>query len=70
MGLPKVDEKPDGFDAQVYVCPFIGAAPMVELPFIQTLVTLPVFAAGRGVTVITTVFDLLQPVAVTVSVRR
>ena len=41
---------------------------IVELP-LQTLVALPTVADGKGLTVIVTESDLLQPVAVMVSVN-
>ena len=58
------DVKPAGFDVQLYVLPLIAAAPSeAEEPLLQMLVFVPAAAAGSGLTEITTVLELKQPVA-------
>ena len=71
VGLAAVDVKPLGDDVQEYVVPVTAAAPMAtEPPPVQMDWLAAVAAAGCGLTVITTAFVLLQPVAVTVSVTE
>ena len=53
---------------QEYVCPFIDDAPITVLPPKQIDVLIPALATGREFKVTLTVFDLLHPVAVIVSV--
>ena len=60
---------PEGVLAQLYVLPATAVAPMeVEAP-LQILVLEITDAAGSGLMVTVTEFDLLHPVAVMVSVR-
>lgn len=67
-GLETEEVKPAGLEVQLYVLPVNAAAPtVIELP-LQSAALLPAFAAGNGLTVMTTVLLLIQPVAVTVSV--
>jgi len=47
----------------------VEEAPIVALPPVQIADADPAFAAGKALTVIFTLFDLLQPVEVIVSVR-
>ena len=47
--------------------PVTEEAPRVVLPFKQISRSFPASASGNGLTVTTTLFDLLQPVAVMVS---
>ena len=68
LGFALVDVNPDGLDTQLYVEPLTDAAPMVVLDPLQMEALLPAFAVGNGFTVTTTLFILLQPVAVIVSV--
>ena len=68
-GLLAVELKPDGLDDHEYVCPTVDAAPMVALPPLHIAVLLPALAVGIGFTVTVTELDLVQPVAVIVSVK-
>ena len=54
---------------QLYVCPLTEDAPITVDVEVQIVVDEPTFAAGKGFTVIFTESDLLQPVAVIVSVN-
>ena len=69
VGLANVEVKPDGLDVHAYVSPLTDAAPIVVDEPLQIALLLPVAAAGNVLTVITNESDLLQLVAVTVSVR-
>ena len=61
--------KPDGLDAHAYVEPLTVVAPIeVEDP-VHIDVLEPAVAEGSAFTVITTLFEELQPDAVTVSVN-
>ena len=68
-GFDDVEEKPDGFDAQLYVLPFTDAAPIVALlpEHIDWLV--PALAPGNGLTVITTLLVFEHPEDVIFSVK-
>ena len=68
LGFEAVELNPDGLDVQLYVLPLTEAAPIVVLAPLQIAPLLPTLAVGNGFTVITTLFVLLQPVAVIVSV--
>ena len=69
MAVDAVEVKPDGLLVHEYTSPVTAVAPIVaELPEHIALLV-PALAAGSGLTVIVTVFVLLQPVAVTVSTR-
>ena len=68
-GLLEVEVNPLGLLVQLYVFPSTALAPiMVEL-LLHIEVADPVEADGSGLTVIFTESELLQPVAVMVSVR-
>ena len=49
--------------------PATGAAPIESLEPIQIILELPALAAGTGLTVTVIEFELVQPVAVIVSVK-
>ena len=53
---------------QEYVLPITDPPPIVVLPPKQMTLSFPAFAAGNGFTLTVTIFDLLQPVKVMVSV--
>ena len=59
--------KPDGDDDHEYVLPLTALAPILAEPPLQMVELVPAFAKGNALTVIITEFDLLQPVAFTVS---
>ena len=67
LGLADVDVNPAGDDVQLYVFPTTATAPIDVLAFRQTALLAPATAAGNGFTVTTTLFVLVQPVAVMVS---
>ena len=66
-GLAAVEVNPAGTEVQLYVLPVTDAAPRVVLAFRQIARSVPATAAGRGFTVTTTLWVLVQPVAVMVS---
>ena len=68
LGLLLVEVNPEGLLVQLYVCPLVELAPtLTEVP-LQIVLALATLAEGRGLTVIFTESDLLQPVEVIVSV--
>ena len=69
FGFDKVEVNPLGLLVHEYVLPLTAVAPILAEPPTQMAELLPALAAGRGLTVTTTVFDLLHEVAVTVSVK-
>ena len=68
-GLDEVELNPDGVLAQAYVLPATAVAPMDTDAPLQILVLDATAAAGKAYIVTVTGFDLVQPVAVIVSVR-
>ena len=69
VGLDTVELKPAGTELHEYVLPGIAFAPsMVELELKQIDLSAPATAAGTELTVTTTLFVLVQPVAVVVSI--
>ena len=61
---------PEGSLVHEYVCVGMGAFPIeTEFPA-QMVLPLPAYTDGSELTLMVTESDLLQPVAVTVSVRR
>jgi hypothetical protein len=68
VGLALVEVNPEGLDVQLYVTPLVADAPMeVELPTHIDL-SVPAFAVGNGLTVITTASFLVHPVLELVTV--
>ena len=63
-----VDVNPLGLDVQLYVWPLVELAPILVDDPLQIAVADTTVADGKGLTVIFTESDLLQPVAVIVSV--
>ena len=70
LGLALVDVNPLGEDVQAYVIPVTEEEPIEVEPPLQILASAPAFAIGSGLTVITTVSLLVQPVAVLVDVKK
>ena len=68
-GLAEVEVNPAGELTHEYVLPATDAAPMDMLEPVQIAVLDITEAEGRGLTVTVTELDLLQPVAVIVSVK-
>ena len=64
-----MEEKPAGLDFHEYALPLTAAAPIITGLPAHKVSGFPALAAGSGFIVITMESDLLQPVAVTVSVR-
>ena len=64
-----MEVKPTGFDVHEYVWPLMPEAPIEAGLPAHTVWVEPAFATGNGLTEITTELELLQPVAVTFSVR-
>jgi hypothetical protein len=67
-GLAEVEVYPGGLEIQLYVLPGIAAAPICVLSPEHVVRSTPAAAAGMGFTVTVTLLDLVQPVAVIVSV--
>jgi hypothetical protein len=60
-GFAEAEVKPVGLEAQLYVFPLTGEAPIVADVPEQTLLALPTVAAGKGLTETVTEFDFEQP---------
>jgi hypothetical protein len=69
VGFARVEVNPAGTEVQLYVFPATGMEPIWVLSFWQITLFAPATAAGRGVTVTTTLFVFEQPVTVLVSVK-
>ena len=69
LGLETVEVKPDGLDVHAYVFPTTEEAPMDVLALLQIEALLPALADGNEFTVTVTLFELVHPVAVMVSVN-
>ena len=69
VGLLEAEVKPAGFEVQLYVWPAVEAAPSVAVPPLQIEALLPALLPGSGFTVIVTLLELVQPVAVMVSTK-
>jgi hypothetical protein len=69
VGFAEVEVNPAGTEVQLYVFPATGAEPICVLAFRQMALLAPAAAAGKGLTVTTTLLLFVQPVAVMVSVR-
>ena len=68
VGFETIVELNPADGLQEYVLPTTDPPPIVVLPPLQIIASLPAFATGNGFTLTVTVFDLLQPVDVIVSV--
>src|SRR5665648_633089 len=66
-GLAAVEANPTGAEVQLYVLPAMAPAPRVVLAFKQIALSAPATAAGNGLTVTTTLWVFVHPVAVIVS---